>query len=398
VNRVALLGSAATGAIFASVVPVAAFVLLPPEEYGVFSVPYLLFAFGLSLQLSIVMDAWIRTRIARGVESEWSDYFGALLALSVCVALVGGAVMAAIPLLTDIWWAAAAVFIALIRNGSRYYASATGMRSRVVAADSAGAVAFFLTLALTSHLDSMSAVLIAWFASSAAGMLGLPIPTLRRRSTPGNWLRVHRTSIQPLLIDSLMMDLGAIGTPLLLAPFLGPAQFGIYRGISNVALPARLIVDPLRPIIAGLGTRRIVTPIAFLTVVTGALVLGASCYVILALLPGIDVDLGTLTALSDFAWPCAIYVAASFVGQIYYVVCRSSLGMSRLVLGRVVQTIAAVAAPLLGLIWFGLLGAVWGFAFCTVLTALIWVGYALGGSRASTPPAREMLPEPQIGL
>ena len=46
--------SLGTGAIYSLLVPLAALTLLAPLAYGVFSASYLVFAFGVSLQYSVV--------------------------------------------------------------------------------------------------------------------------------------------------------------------------------------------------------------------------------------------------------------------------------------------------------------------------------------------------------
>lgn len=69
------------------------------------------------------------------------------------------------------------------------------------------------------------------------------------------WVKSQRKAIRPLLRDSVVMDVSAIGTPYALMPFLGLVNFGIYRAVSSVAAPVRLIINPLRPQIANMSRK-----------------------------------------------------------------------------------------------------------------------------------------------
>lgn len=386
-RQLPLMLGATTGAVFSSLVPVSAFVTLSPAEYGHFSIPYLLFAFGISLQLSVVSEAWLRTRVQRNLDSTWPEYFGAILALSLLVGAVTTALMLAIPATRDLGWFGLAAFAALMRSGARYYVVARGMNTRVVLADTVGSVTFFAVLVPSMlTLDGITATFLAWTASSIAAWVALPKPALNGASSPRRWVRTHSASIRPLLADSLLLDLGSVGTPFLLAPFLGALQFGLYRGISNVALPARLILDPLRPKIAGSWASRLATPMGIGSIIAIGTALGAACFVVLGyVVPALHLTLGTLTALSAFAVPSGVYVVAAFVGQVFYVVCRGTLAPRRLMAGRVTQTVVSVALPLVGCVMFGLDGAVWGFVLSTVLPAVVWLLLAVSHGRGAAP-------------
>ena len=375
----ALVAGTASGAAFASLVPVAAFLVLTPAQYGTFSLPYLIYAFGISLQFSIVSDAWTRTAKRSGMVSPWGDYFAAVLLLAASVGLVSVVVLLVTPATHSVAWSAGVIALAVIRNGSRYHAVAARFRARAIAADLAGIAGFAVAL-LTgiSRLDPLEAVLIAWAAASIVGMAGLEMPQVKSAAAVPRWFRDHGVSIRPLLADSLLLDLGSIGTPFLLAPFLGLHRFGIYRGISNVALPVRLVLDPIRPALAGSRAQSVTGRRPLFIVLASAVLLALVCFAVLAwVVPALGFAVGTLSSLSQFALPCAVYVLASFASQFYYMVCRMFLAPPRLLIGRIVQTIAAVLMPIIGLIERGLAGAIWGFVAGTVLTAVIWIGLAM---------------------
>jgi hypothetical protein len=369
------IGAAVTGAVFAALVPVAAFVILGPAEYGTFSLPYLIFALGLSVQFSVVTDAWTRTRAREQRISSRADFTAALIVLAAVFVVVAVVALLIFPETRRVWWSAGAIPLALIRNGLRYYAVANGMTRRALLGDLAGCAGFVAVLAIgLPRFDAFAVVIVAWAASAVTGAVGLMARLGWPRGVAPRWVREHRSSIRPLLADSLLMDLGGIGTPLVLAPLLGLGPFGVYRGISNVALPVRLVLDPLRPAIGTPRAAWIVRPLAVMGAIAFGALLAGGCYVVLAFaVPALGIELGTLSALEAFALPCAVYVFLSFVGHLYYIVCRSRLAPRQLILGRVLQTAAAIAFPLVGWAIGGLEGAVWAFVASTAVTAAIYL-------------------------
>ena len=66
-----LASSATSDGIFGALIAVLALLVLQPGEYGLFSIVYLTFAFGISLQYSVINEAWAQgqlsgNRTARG--------------------------------------------------------------------------------------------------------------------------------------------------------------------------------------------------------------------------------------------------------------------------------------------------------------------------------------------
>lgn len=374
-----LASSAATGALFGAVIPITALLLLAPAEYGHFSIVYLVFAFGVSLQYSIISEAWAR----RGRTGSWASYAGILVPLSALVAVAAAIVALLIP---DLTIAApllgGAVLAALVRNGARYFQVAEGALVRVVVADLAGVAAFIGVLFALFESPPLLRVAAAWFACVLVASLLTQLPRFAAGSGPIAWLRGHRTEIRPLLLDSLLMDAGALGTPFLLAGFMGASRFGIYRAVSNASLPVRLIVDPLRPALGRMPLRRFFSVRVTLAVAAVTTALAVGCYVALAvILPILDITLGTLSSLVPFAVPTAVFVIGSFLGTVYYILCRTNATQREILIGRVAQTVLVVALPIGGFIAWGLTGAIWGFGISSVLSAVVWIALALGCSR-----------------
>lgn len=389
--------SALFGGLLSALVPIVALLLLEPARYGLFSIVYLIFAFGLSVQYSSLSEAWARNRRDPGLDdlgeatrpvSDWAAYSGMLLTIAFAFGIAATITAYLVEgLRSDALLLGGAVLAAVYRNGARYFAAAERSITRVLISDIAGIVTFTGALALTWG-NLVSSITIPWLVSGIAGSVVLRLPRVRRGSGPISWVSDHKHHIRPLLVDSLLMDAGAIGTPFLLAGFMGPTRFGVYRAVSNVALPVRLLIDPLRPILGRLPRARVLDRKATTFLLAASFVLSGACFVVLLLVvPAIPVSLGTLSSLTAFAVPCSIFVIGSLLGTVYYIVCRAHAPHSRILLGRVVQTLAVIALPLLGAAIWGLSGAIWGFTISSCLSAAVWASIA----RARATPANSAL-------
>jgi hypothetical protein len=396
VKRVARGAGALSGAVYSALVPITALILLSPTQYGLFSVPYLIYSFGLSLQLSTVTEAWTRRRVGELVEGSWGDFWTALVSLSLAVG-AGVAVVSAFVLgPTSAWWLAGlAVTVALLRNGARYFDVANSRGHAITLADLSGIAAFVAVLiALLPSAGSFTAVVGGWFASGLVSLLWTGARMWRFGAGPASWVRSHKQHIRPLLADSLLLDAGSIGTPFLLAPFLGATNFGIYRGISNVALPVRLILEPLRPSIGGQRPGSVFSTRNVVFVLGLSALLAVACFLSLELLvPLLDLQTSTLGALVAFALPASVFVVANFVGHYYYIVCRARSTQRQIIAGRLAQTAGAIVIPVLGFIALELEGAVWGFVAASGVSALCWAFIAWRATRGTravaVPPASE---------
>lgn len=371
-----LASSAVSGAIMGALTPMIALLLLAPSEYGLFSTIYLFFAYGVSLQYSIVSEAWARARQSTNVGVGWHDYSAALGYLSAVVAAVALGTSILVPeLRPTALMLGFAVFFSVYRSGARYYSMAQGTLNRVVTSDVLGITAMGVALAVLNHEDGIWRLSVGWFASAAVSAVALGLPSLRRPSGPLVWLRSHGSEIKPLLLDSTLMDAGAIGTPFLLVGFMGVDKFGLYRGVANAAMPVRLLVDPLRP---ALGRQ----PRDFLfrrwpaiaTWGVTMLIAGASYAALAWVVPLLPFSLGTLSELVPYAAPAALFAAGNFLGQVFYVINRTNASRKTIMTGRIFQTVAVVGLPVIGFLLDDLTGAIWGFAISATGSALVWAG------------------------
>jgi hypothetical protein len=381
--------SSASGALSSALAPIVAVLVLVPIDYGLFSIPYLIYAFGVSLQYSVVSEAWARLRDGRTI--SWREYTSSLGTLAAVVGLAAGL----LSLLIAHQPASAilicgAVPFAVYQSGTRYYRVATGSLRRVVLSDGAGILGFGVGLVVFHWLPPLAWVSGAWMLAAVSAVVVLGLPRFAWGAGLFSWIRRNHAVIRPLLLDSLLMDAGAIGTPFLLAGLMGPRKFGIYRAVANVAVPVRLLAEPLRPILGRMPPRRLFSvPVTVLLLGLGA-VLAAACYVVLVVvLPHLGFQLGTLIALVPFALPSSLFVAGNLYITVYYYFCRTNADHRQIIIGRFSQTALVVALPLAGFAVAGLGGAIWGFALSSLIAAVVWMVVArLGrsGARASVPP------------
>ncbi len=370
--RFHVLLSTAINALGVLLLQLFALVFLDPFSFGAFSLVYLGYAFACSVTYSVLCEAWLRQRN----RLSWSSFASVLVALSVtfgiAVAALSVAMFDGVAFVLPVF---IAVTASTYRVGARYVASVRGELRAVLLPDVAGVIP--LLAAWTASLwneFSLSEFLWVWAICSLCSLIGSLRPKRFHRSFLVHWIRRHGRDIRVLLADSLLMDLAAIGVPFLLAPVLGLFSFGIYRAVSNAAAPVRLMLNPLRPVIAAqpivnqVGPRRL-TGVALL-----AALLGSGVTLSLLGLAALGWQIGTLTALAPFALPTGIFVAANFLGHYAYLCGRGSLTGKQLSFGRIVQTSLGIVLPLFGAIVLMLPGAIWGYAMATLVSGLFWVG------------------------
>lgn len=369
-----LVISVMTGALFGVTVPVTALVMLTPEKYGAFSFIYLVYAYGVSLQYSVVSETWARARRKYNKGTGWPDYSAMLSSLSSVIAALALIACFSIPSLRPIAvYLGLAVLFSVYRSGARYYCLSTGLSQRVFISDFLGLVAFVVAIVVLQNAEALLLVALGWCLPAAVSCVGLGIPNLRRGLGPARWLKTHREDIRPLLADSFLMDAGAIGAPFLLVGMMGPEKFGFYRGVANVAMPVRLVLDPLRPVLGRQGSEFYFRKLILLSTAGMALVTGSVCYLALErLVPALAFDLGTLSEMAVFSLPAGVFAAASLVGTLYYIACRTGARQRTIMVGRIAQTVLVIALPIAGYLVQDLEGAVWGFSLSASVSAIIW--------------------------
>jgi hypothetical protein len=381
-----LASSTITGALLGTVIPIGALVMLTPSNYGAFSTIYLFFAYGVSLQYSIVSEAWTRGNRRERIEAVWPGYSATLGTLAMMVALAAFVTCQLISEVRSVaWWLSIAVLLGIYRSGTRYYWLANGATRRVVLSDILGIAGLGVGFVVLQSEGPIVQVAAAWSLSTIASAAAMGFPLLQRGAGPLAWWRARSCEIKPLLADSLLMDIGAIGTPFLLAGSMGAEGFGIYRGIANASMPVRLLVDPLRPALGRKNRDYFVRGVPAIGIISATGIVGLGSYFALSwLVPNLPLELGTLSSLEAYASPAAIFASANLVGTIFYIVCRTNADRREIMVGRLFQTLVVVCMPLFGFFMQGISGAIWGFALSALMSALVWVALTAGLLRGRT--------------
>lgn len=372
-------------AINTSTVQVIAILSLTPSDYGAFSLYYLAFAIASSVTYSAVAEAWIRSGRDGRELLPWVQYCTTLLAVAglalILVAVAG--VLAGAPALGISF--GLAICLTTYRLGARYYSVAVSHFRYVGPADLIGAIVMVIGFwALQEVTAALTALSLAWVGSSLVSVLLSERPRIDLHFGPRHWVRAHRASIGILFLDSALSDIGTIGVPLLLAPLLGPAKFGVYRAVSSAALPVRLMLDPIRPILGGLSVGVFARARTVLVALLGATAIGAAAFLTLAALESAPLLASSvLNALSEYALPVGIFVGGNFLGMLYYLVGRAHFSAKRLLLYRIVETVGAVIFPVVGYVWSDLTGAIWGYVLVSIVNATFAVGLVGSEDRAT---------------
>lgn len=357
----------------------AAILTLPPEGYGLFASFYIVLGIGSAAVYSLVSEPWVLERQKDG----WASYSTALASLACAMMVPVGAIAVVAGQVTLGVLVGVAVFASIWRLGARFHAVAEGEMPRVVRADLLGTTAFVVAyIGLLAVLPSLYALAVAWAASAIVMVLFSQRFVFRPRRFPlPRWLRRHWPAARHLAADSALLEAGSAGTLVILAPLLGLAGFGVYRSISSTGLPVRLILNPLRPNIAGAQLPTLRRPAAAIGVATIGLLLGGACWTVLACLGEVPALAGsTIVALSEFKLAAAIFVATAFIETYYYLCIRVKFTGTPLLVYRLIQLVLALALPIAGFVLGGLSGAIWGFVSMTICVMLLsaalffWLG------------------------
>jgi hypothetical protein len=366
----------AMNAAYVLAVQLLALVTLLPADFGSFSLIYLLFAFGGTLSFSLVSEAWLRRGLSGEGEATWEEYSSVSTYLAIAIGTVAFLLSIAIePLRHVALVGAIATSTAVYRGTARFYSVRMGDGRGVFSGDLAG---LLVTLAVWAPLyfsgvRGLLTMAIVWAAGSVASALFSRRPSVQKPSTTAQWFRHHSAQIRALLGDSLLANSSAIGTPYVLAPILGLADFGIYRAVSNVSAPVRLILAPLAPQLASRPVERQRSPRHASKVIGSSLAFGFAAYVALRAIDALSLDLGALSSLTAFALPTGLFVSANFLGHYFSLIARANLAVKSLRLGRIVYAIIGVVVPIATSVPWGLSGAIWGYTLCAVVSGLLWM-------------------------
>ncbi|PFG39106.1 hypothetical protein ATJ97_1601 [Georgenia soli] len=358
--------------------------VLDATDYGHFSAIYLTYALGVSVVSSTVGDAWIVTARTGGELASWRDYATALG----WVAAVCGVIVALVSVLTGLGTgvvlvAGGGAALMLYYDGARFHQGHRDRWGRVLTGDVMVVVGFALGWGAGHLADQhgLVSLLLAWTVAAAGGILGVVRPFVGTPARARRWMVHHQRAVRTLVADATMMNIGSIGTPYLLLVPMNLHQFGLYRAVSNVSAPARLVLSPLRPVIAGMTRTRLHSVPLVGAVLAAAGFFGTAAALALVWIELVPLPLGVISQIGPYAVPAGLYVAGNVIGEFFYMVVRFHTGRAALWSGRVVETLLAVVGPVLGWIVGGLSGAVWGYALATTAFGVVWMWIGLRGTR-----------------
>ena len=306
--------------------------------------------------------------------------------LSLAAGLIGGSVCLMVDSLRPLSLPGAiALICAVYRTGARYHAVQQGQNRYVLFGDlgSLAVLAGAWGLIIFGVADDVRllGVTWAWAVSSVVAAVASKWPASVRVMALRPWTKKHGHEIRTLLTDSVILDASGIGVPYALIPVLSISGFGTYRALSNFSGPVKLILFPLRPLfstrdIHWFAQARVVGLVSLAAAFTGG-VGGAA----LLALQRTTLELGTLRALAEF-WPLAtIFVAATFLNGVYYLIGRTHFDRRALLSGRIAATCIGIVLPVSGALAGGLEGALLGTTIFTALVAVMWMVLTMGAAR-----------------
>lgn len=342
---------------------------LTPYEYGIFALCYIVLALGSTVVYSVICEPWSS---AHPNQSDWPDYsmaLTAIAALSILPSAVVGALVGELGVALLLGVAAAGT---IYRVGARYFAVFVGERRYVAPADNVGVLVlclgWLLLYPLTPSLYSLSS---SWALAAlvSAGLSKRP-SFGKYHLILGKWIRGRWDAMRFLVLDSVLLEAGATGVPLVMTPTMGLAQFGVYRSVSSAAVPVRMILNPIRPNLARRPVRDIVGVRVGMMVFALGIALAGVVYSALRLVVGWGPLEGTaLRMLGEYSLPVGIFVFSNTVGTFFYLALRQKMAGRVLMRYRVVQLVLALALPVGGYLLRGLGGAIWGYVSVSVLMA-----------------------------
>jgi len=361
----------ASASLLAVSIQAAAILVLTPERYGVFALFYVVVGSGTALVYAVVCDPWGRLDGARAAWNEFSSVLALASILTVAPVLIIGSIVGHSALAVVF---AIAICSTVYRSGARYYSVVTGRYRFVALADTLSVFGFWAALVpLLTCTESLDALAFSWMLSALLGLVcSEKVRSWPSRTAIVSWFREHWSKMKSYLLDTAMLETGSTGVPLALSPIMGLSEFGIYRSVSSAAVPVRMILNPLRPDIAGKTLDALRQWRTIAGVCGSGVMVGMGVYALLRLFRASDVmPSSALASLSLFAFPVALYVALNFAEMFFYLVLRAKLGGKRLILYRAIQVASMVVFPAGGFAIFGLAGAVWGYALLHAITLMV---------------------------
>lgn len=374
-QRALYVGTIALNGGLVAVPQILALVTLPLKTYGAFSVVYLIYAWALSISMSVTMESW--SRAGKPNEPLYIKGYSGSLAVIACVFAVAcgfagwflglsfaSATACVIAPLGLVLWA-----------GSRFRLLQSGSVLRVVAIEAAALfslVGAVIIWGLVGNRSGNDEIFFAVWAAPASVLCVGALASMREGvGAVKFWFQNLGRDIRILLSDSVLMDIGAIGTPLGLAPLLGSQGIAVYRSIANAGFPVRILVSSARPLMHRIAPSRWRTVRFHGLIVVASAALGSFIALLLAIADRY-LESEVVAELVSRLLLVGVFCFANFYSSIVYIACRSISSGRALLTGRFIHTSAVISLPLVGYALGGLDGAISGFVFSTCFICVLW--------------------------
>ena len=359
-------------------------VWLSTSDYGRFALAYLLYGVMTAALFACVCDVWSRVVGQNAVQVSRRLYRTVTFWLSVTFGFVGFLLLWCLTDVTNAALVSVASTLSLIRTGCRFSSVARGRVRLIWVPELVSVIAFCVALLVSSSaLGRLESLCLSWAIGSCAAMPLFRVGPVGWPREALQWFGQYRHEIRVMLGDSVIVEGTVYGVPLIMASMMPLASFSVYRGVSSSAIPVRLILNPLRPVIARQSNRSISSPRSVALVLTVSFLLGGVVglgVLLLGVWP--PLRMSTLGALHQYWILVGVFVSMSFAGTFYFVSNRSRLPTRELMIIRIIQAVSDVGGPLFGYFVAFVPGAIFGYVVSTSLNTLIAMYFAVrDGSR-----------------
>jgi hypothetical protein len=346
-------------------------------DYGYFSIIFLILALFYSLTYSIISEPWQRL----GKKENWLTYGAILSHFSLFVFVI--------TFLVSIFFSKDFVeptLIALIisssifRFGSRYYSLSLSRNKKVLIPDLTFVTFMTLGLAfniLWPNVFTFNTFLLIWSLSSILATFSSEKIILKNFTSSRTWIHNKKETIKPLVLDSTLLDLSGIGTPLILLPILGIQNFATYRSISNLTSPVKLVFSGLRPYISKIELHKISRNKLLIYSLIFSFLPAVGVYIFLELIKNSTFDFGVLEITSMYSTQVALVTFFTGIIGIFYILSRIYLGPKVILNVRLINVFTGIFLPLFGALIWGIEGAINLFCFAQLIFAFSWTYFFL---------------------
>lgn len=364
--------------LFVMLLQLTPFLSLNAQEFGYYSIIQLIYILGTSTSLSLINEADFRLSRDSQIKSDWKDFSAISFWVSILFATIAIAVTWNIPALRN-WSLLAALIVgtAVYRGTVRYRLVHEKLIKRLIFGDLLGVLAyissgFWFYFSFQSEFG-LREILLTWMIGQGLSTLFTRFPRSINPVRALKWIKNRRKQIGVLAPDSALQDVGSVWGPTFIAIVLDIISLGIYRAVTTVAAPIRLVLTPLRPLLAGQSLTKQYTWGSFGKVSLTAFCLGSVSIFVLLAVEVTGYRIGVLNDLAPFALPVGLYVASNFINFFYSVQARVTLPATKLLLTRALQAVSLGLAPVLFATVLGLSGAIWGLGIGSAILSVMWI-------------------------